>query len=104
MACDAFESTDSLEPTNRFGRTASEDESLVADYEESARETVCQANGDQEAVMKAYMFNQSMRTMLDPEDAVLNEAYAARSRILKEEMLLLGVEDSWFAQWEDAGR
>ena len=101
MGFDFFGSTGSSGPRNQFGRTASEDANKVAEFEQSARDTIRQCGGNKDAIMKNYMVNQSMRTLLDPNDAILNEAYAARSRIYKTELLRQGVEESWFTQWED---
>ena len=87
-------------PRNQFGRTAKEDAEKIAEFEQDAREMLRQCDGEKDAIMVNYKANQAMRSLIDPNDSILREAYAARSRIYKAELLRLGVPESWFADWE----
>ncbi len=88
------------EVKNEFGRTESERQNKVAEFEKSAYEMIEQCADDTVELMKAYAVNQSMRTMIDPTDTMLCEAYDARTRIYREEMLKRDVEEAWIDQWE----
>ena len=101
MSFNFFGSANPSDSRNDFGRTPSEDANKVAEFEESARDMIRQCGGNKDAIQKSYMVNQAMMPMIDPGDTVLLEAYAARSRILKKELIRLGVDESWFAEWEN---
>ncbi len=71
----------------------------IEEFESVAHKMVLDADGDIVKLMKSYAVTQSMRSIAG-DDPVTNEAYAARAAIIKAELMRLGANPEYLAEWD----